>query len=64
MIGSLSLALTFSLTLPFSSVFAGSGEWDSLGKKYFYHTSTAGKYKTDHVYSGGGDFVFACLIPT
>lgn len=39
----------FTLITPFSSVFAGAGEWDKLGT-YTY------LYSSKPVYSGGGDF--------
>lgn len=43
------LGLSFSFAIPFSSVFAGPGEWDNLGTYTYIYSSKP-------VHSGGGDF--------
>jgi hypothetical protein len=50
-------ALICALVIPFSSVFAGAGEWDYLG----LYPIPVGHYATKTVKSGGGDFK-VCVV--
>jgi hypothetical protein len=56
------VALAFALVIPFSSAYAGGGEWDRYPGNYpygykLYYNSSYGYYNTAAVCSHGGDFM-------